>query len=114
MANCRDKNPVRIFRIHEDRGDLLGIAQAEMLPGFAAVAGFVDSIANREIRAPQSFAAAYVNDFGIGRRDGKSADGAGGLIIKNRTPRLSVSRLSSTRHRCWAPCRRHSACRECR
>src|SRR5439155_67365 len=61
-----DENAVGIFRVDENRGDLLGVPQTEMRPGFSRVGGFVNAIAGREIGALQSLAAANVNDVRIG------------------------------------------------
>src|SRR5258708_16268435 len=48
-----DENAVGIFRVDQDRGDLLGVAQAafvqpKVLPGFSRVGGFVNAIARSE------------------------------------------------------------------
>src|SRR6185437_14246221 len=61
-----------------------------MRPGLAGVGGFVDAVADGEIRAVQALAAANVNDVGIRGRDGNRADGAGGLVVKDRLPGPSV------------------------
>ncbi len=37
MAEHGDEQPVRVLRVDRDRGDLLAVAQAEMLPRLAAV-----------------------------------------------------------------------------
>src|ERR1700722_4115634 len=57
-----------------------------MLPGFAGVAGFVDAIAGGKIGAAQAFAAAYINNVGIGWRNGERADRAGGLAVEYGDP----------------------------
>src|SRR5205085_6909428 len=89
MAEHSDKNAVGIARINGDGTDLLAVAQAEMLPGLAGVGGFVDAIAGREVGAAQSFAAAHVNNFRIGGRDGQRADGLRGLVVENGQPSLA-------------------------
>ena len=89
MAFGGDENAVGIFRIDENRGDLLRVAETEMRPGFSRVGGFVNAIAGGKIGALQTFAAADVNDIGIGRCDGQRADGAGGLVVENRIPGVS-------------------------
>ena len=87
MALGGDENTVGIFGIDEDRGDLLGVAEIfEMRPRFSGVGGFVDAVARGKIGALQSFAAADVNDVGVGRRNGESTDGAGGLIVEDGIP----------------------------
>ncbi len=86
MSLGTNENAVGIFRVDEDRGDLLGVTKAEVDPGFPGVCGFVDTVAGSEIGALQSFATAHVNNVGVGRGNGKRADGAGGLIVKYRVP----------------------------
>src|SRR5205823_4836878 len=89
MPEDGDKNAVGIARVNGDGTDLLAVAQAEMLPGLAGVGGFVDAVAGGEVGAAQSFAAAHVNNFGIGGRDGQRADGLRGLIVENGRPGLA-------------------------
>ena len=86
MALGGDEEAIGIFGIDDDVGDLLGVAQAEMLPGVAGVGGLVNAVAGGEIGTAQAFAAADVNDVGIGGRDGDGADGAGGLGVEDRDP----------------------------
>src|SRR5712664_2054568 len=87
MSFGGNENAVGIFRIDEDRGDLLGVAEVlQMRPGFSGVGGFVNAIAGREIRALQTFATAGVNDVRIGWSNGQRADGAGGLVVEDRIP----------------------------
>src|SRR5712664_3270059 len=82
-----DEDAIWIFRIDENRGDLLGVAKVlHVRPGFSGVIGFIDSVAGGEVRALQSFAAANVNNARIGWRDGESADGAGGLFVEDGIP----------------------------
>src|SRR5258708_3195211 len=89
MAFCSDEDAIRIFGIDEDGGDLLRVAQAEMLPGLAAVAGFVNAVAGREIWALETFAAPDVQNIGVGWRDGNRADRAGRLVVENGLPRVA-------------------------
>src|SRR2546427_568096 len=66
----------------------------EMLPGFTAIRGLVDAVANRKIGPLQSFAASHVNDIGIGRSHGNRSHGTGRLIVEDGPPRISrVRRL---------------------
>jgi hypothetical protein len=37
MSENRDEDAVRVLRINDDRGDLLPVAEAEVLPGFPSV-----------------------------------------------------------------------------
>jgi len=92
MAFGGDEEAVWILRIDENRRDLLGVAKVlHVRPGFTRVGGFIDSVAGGEIRALQSFAAADINNVRIGRGDGESADGAGGLIVENGIPGVAKS-----------------------
>src|SRR5260370_24402671 len=61
-----------------------------MTPGDARVNRLVDPIADRKIRPLEAFTTPGVNNVGIGRSDGERADGAGGLIVKKRTPGAAV------------------------
>ena len=60
-----------------------------MSPALAAICGFVDAIARREVGPPQSLAAAHINDIWIGGRKGQRADRARRLAVENRIPRSS-------------------------
>ena len=86
MPEHGHENSIGIARVHQNRGDLLAVAQTEMPPGLAAVGGFVHPVAHRKIRPLHSFAAAGVNDVRIGRSNRERADGAGGLVIEDRMP----------------------------
>lgn len=86
MPGHGGENFVGILGIDGEFWNLLAVAQAKMGPGLAGVSGFVNAIADGEIRPMQPFAAADVNDIGIRRRDGNRADGAGGFVIKDRLP----------------------------
>ena len=98
MAEHGDEETLRVRRIDRHRGDLLPVAQTEMRPRRAAVDRFVDAVADGEIGALQTLAAARVNDARIARRDGERAD---------RTRRLRRRRSAST----CVPHRRSSKCR---
>ena len=90
VAEHGDEELVGIARIDGDLRDLLAVAQAEMRPRLAGVGGFVDAVAGGEIGTLQSFAAAGVDDVGIGGRDGERADGAGGLVVEDGVPGAAV------------------------
>ena len=70
MAEHGYENAIGILRVNDDGGDLLAVAQAEVLPGFSAVGGFVNAVASGKIGAAQAFAAADIDDVGIGWRYG--------------------------------------------
>ena len=73
------------------------------------VGGFVDAVADREIRALEAFAAADIDDVRIGGRHRQRADGAGVLIVEDRFPDAPGVGRSSKRRRCWRRCRRRWA-----
>src|SRR6185369_1660443 len=85
-----DEEAVRIVRIDGDHRDLLAVAQSEVRPGFAGIGRFVHAVAGGEVGTLQAFAAADVNDVGIGRRDGDGADRAGWLFVEDRRPDAAV------------------------
>ncbi len=78
MAEHGHEQAVGIFGIDEDGRDLLAVAQTEMLPRLAAVGRFVHAVADGKIGPLQTFAAADIDDVGIGGRDGERADGSVG------------------------------------
>src|SRR5205823_1915069 len=80
------ENAVGIFRVHENRGDLLRVSESKVRPGFSSVSGFVHAIAGGKVGALQSFAAANINNVRVGRSNRQSADGAGWLVVKNGIP----------------------------
>jgi len=92
MSERGDEHAVGVFRIDDDGGDLLSVAQAHVFPGFAAVGRFVDAIADTQVGPLQALAAADVNHIGVRRRDGERADGAGRLIVKDGGPYPAVIR----------------------
>ena len=86
----RGKNAVGVPGVNRQGGDALGVAQAKVRPGLARVGGFVDAVTQRQVRPRQAFAAANVNDVGIGRRHGNRANGFGGLAVKHGIPGAAV------------------------
>jgi hypothetical protein len=80
------EDAVRIARIDDDRRNLLPPAQAEVGPVRAGVGGLVDAVSRGEIGALEPFAAADVQDVGVGGSDGDRADGAGRLVVEDRAP----------------------------
>jgi len=86
MAKGSNEEAIGIVRIDVDLGGHLRIAQAEMGPGLAGVCGFVNAVAGGQVGADDARAGAYIDDVGVGGRDRDCADGAGGLIVKQRLP----------------------------
>src|SRR6185503_463532 len=70
MAQDRDEQTIGILRIDGDLRDLLAVAEAEARPRLARVGRLVDAVAGREVRTLQPFAAADINDVGVGRGHG--------------------------------------------
>ena len=75
MAQGGDKSGVRIFGVDDDCADMLGIPQANVLPGFAAINRLVYPVAIRHIAANAGLTRTHVNDVmvRVGYRD--RADG---------------------------------------
>jgi hypothetical protein len=78
MPGNRDEEPVGVARINSHLRNLLAVAQAKVGPGFAAIGGLVDAVADREVRTMEPFAAADVNNLRVGRRNANRADRSGG------------------------------------
>ncbi len=86
VAEYGDEEAVGVARIDEDGGDLPGVAESEVAPGFAGVGGLVHAVADGEIGALEAFAGAYVDGVGVGGGEGDGADGAGGLVVEEGLP----------------------------
>ncbi len=106
MAQRRDEQPIGILRIDGDVGNLLRVAQTEVRPRPPGVGRLVDAVAGREVGTMQAFAAADVDDVGVGGRNGDRADRPGRLVVEDRLPRRARRRSSSRRRRSPPPCRR--------
>ena len=65
MAHGRHVNDARIGRVHDDAADGLRVVQPEMIPGFAAVGGAPDAVADRRTLAIVGLAGADVDDVRI-------------------------------------------------
>jgi len=90
VTEHRDEDPVRIVRVDDHSGDLLAVPQAELPPRPPGVGGLVDPVAHRQVGALQAFAAADIDNVGIGTGDGESADRAGRLSVEDRSPGAPV------------------------
>src|SRR5271167_4207832 len=91
VAEHGSKNTIGIARIDGQRGNLLSVDEAaEMSPGFAGVGGLVDAVADGEIGAVQSLAAADIDDVGVRRSDGNGSDGLSGFVIEDGVPGATV------------------------
>ena len=90
MPGNRDQDTIRIARVNRDLRNLLSITQPKMCPGLSGVDGFVEAIADGQIRPLQSLAAANVDDVRIGKRYRNAADRTSRLIVENRSPGAAV------------------------
>src|SRR5882724_4117650 len=90
MPRHRRKDFIGIAWIDGQLRNLLTIAQAKMRPGLARVGGFVNAIADREIRPMQPLTTADINHVRVRRGYRYRADRAGGLVIKDWLPGATV------------------------
>jgi len=74
VAFGRDEDDVGVGGVDGYLADLLGVAQAEVGPGLAGVGGLVDAVAGGEVGAGEAFAAADVDDVGVGGSYGYGAE----------------------------------------
>src|ERR1700726_868407 len=65
MAKPRRENTIRIARVHNQRGNLLGVAQAEMSPRFPRIGGLVNSITHGKVGALKALAAGGVDNVRV-------------------------------------------------
>ena len=86
MPQSANINDIRILRINYDPADLTRVFQSDVSPGRAAISGFVNSVAGREVLTNVGLAGPGINNFRIGGSDGKRTDRAHRLAIKNRRP----------------------------
>ncbi len=89
VAQHGNEKSLRIIRIDGHPGDLLPVAQTEMRPRLPAVDRLIDAVADGEIGALQSLAAAGINNSRIARRYRKRTDRTRRLPIEDRHPRAS-------------------------
>ncbi len=86
VAESGDEHGIRVFRIDDDPADLTRVLQADVGPGLAAIGGFVNAVAAREIRANIRFARAGVENVWVRWRDFERSDGCDGLAVENGSP----------------------------
>src|SRR5215472_7740474 len=92
MANGGDIHDVGIVRIDDDAADMLGVFEAHVLPGLAAVQRSINAVAPGGALAVIRLAGAGPNDVWIRRRDSNVADGGRALFIEERLPGNPVVR----------------------
>ena len=77
MAQDCGEEPIGIGRIDSKRRNLLPIAKTEVRPSSARISRAIDAIANRQVRAMQTFSTRNVNHVAIGRCDSDGTDRGG-------------------------------------
>src|ERR1035438_2719227 len=77
MAESSDVDDVGIPGMHADRADVKSILQADVLPGFARVTGFINAVAMRGITADIRLTHADIDDVRIRFRDSDGAHRSG-------------------------------------
>ena len=78
---------VRILRMHAHRADVIGLLEADVLPGAPAIHRLINTVAVRGVAAHAGLAHACVDHVGIGLRDFDGADGGGfELPVGDGTP----------------------------
>jgi hypothetical protein len=83
-----EQNEVRIFRVDEDRWNLLRVVEPQVLPRVSGVCRLVDAIALVDAATGDQVAHADVDDVRIRRRDLNAADGRRLFhVIEDRVPR---------------------------
>ncbi len=86
MPEGGDQHRVRIIRIDQDLGDLLGVRKADGGPMDAAVGGSEHADALSDVRAHVGLAGADVEHGRFGRGHGDGADGAYRRVVEDRGP----------------------------
>ena len=81
-----DENEFRIPRIDEDAADLPRVIEADVRPRLACVGGFVDAVAERDLRTHVGLARSNIKHVRIRRRDADCPDRWHGLRVENRIP----------------------------
>ena len=80
---CGNPDGVRVAWVDNYFADVLAGFEPHVLPGTAAILGFVDAIPPADAALCVVFAAANPNDIRAFRVDGDGPDGIGRFIIKN-------------------------------
>ena len=104
---ARSVNGVAVRRVDDDLRDALGVRQAHVRPGLAAVGRLVDAVADRDAVARPRFAGADPDVFRILRIERDRADRLHGLLVEHRLVTSCRRRPISRRRR--SPRRRRSS-----
>ena len=82
----RDVDDVGVARVDEDPADVLGLGEAHVRPGLAAVEALVDAVAETDVAAADVLARAHPDGLGIRRVEGDAADRIGRLGVEDGRP----------------------------
>ena len=82
----RDVNDVGIARVDQDPADVLGLGEAHVGPGLAAVQALVDAVAEADMASADVLARAHPDGLGIRRVEGDAADRVRRLGVEDRRP----------------------------
>ncbi len=90
----RDEDDVRVARVDQYPPDVLGLGEAHVRPGLAAVRAPIDAVAEADVTPADVLARAHPDVLGIGRVEGEAADRVRGLRVEDGRPgRAGVLRL---------------------
>ena len=84
LARHADVDDVAVAGIDQNFGDVLGVRQAHVGPGLAAVGGLVDPVADRDGVAHPGLAGADPDGVGMGGIDRDGADRLRRLLVEDR------------------------------
>ncbi len=90
MAKRTDVNDVRIGRMNQDLGDVLCLFQSHVFPSFAAIFGFVNTVADAHAVAGGSLAGSNPDDVRMALGYSHRADSHGVFFVEYRIPRHSA------------------------
>src|SRR4051794_25954598 len=90
MAQGGDKYDIGILRMNGDPANVLRVAQAHVLPAFAAVQRAIDAVPPTDAVASVGLAGADPNDVRVARSHGHGAQILGRLAVKDRLPGFAI------------------------
>jgi hypothetical protein len=91
VAGDGNEDGVGVAGVDGDLANLLAVSQTKVGPRLACVGGFVDAVAGGEVGAGEAFAAADVDEIGVGGGDG---DGANWMAIRPETVMIAPEACS--------------------
>src|SRR5262249_6728781 len=81
-----DVDDVGVARVDQDFADVLGVLEADVLPGLAAVVGAVDAVAVGDAALAVVLPRTDPDDVRVLRVEGDVADRVGALVVEDRRP----------------------------